>query len=33
MNFYRDNPDIADALDLFDLGEVAELREEGFRFA
>ena len=33
MNFYKDNPDIADALDLFDLGEVAELREEGFRFA
>ena len=32
-NFYKDNPDIADALDLFDLGEVAELREEGFRFA
>ena len=33
MNFYKDNPDIADALDLFDLAEVAELREEGFRFA
>jgi len=32
-NFYRDNPDIADAIDLFDLSEVAEMREEGFRFA
>lgn len=32
-NFYRDNPDIEKTLDAVDLSEVAELREEGFRFA
>ena len=32
-NFYRDNPDIEKTLDAVDLGEVAELCEEGFRFA
>ena len=32
-NFYRDNPDIAKTIDAIDLTEVAELCEEGFRFA
>ncbi|MBO7207577.1 MAG: acyl-CoA dehydrogenase, partial [Kiritimatiellae bacterium] len=32
-NFYRDNSDIASVIDALDLSEVAELREEGFRFA
>ena len=32
-NFYTDNPDIEKTLDALDLGEVAELCEEGFRFA
>ena len=33
MNFYRDNKDIENVIDALDLSEVAELREEGFRFA
>ena len=33
MNFYKDNKDIENVLDALDLTEVAELREEGFRFA
>ena len=33
MNFYRDNKDIENVIDALDLTEVAELREEGFRFA
>ena len=32
-NFYRDNKDIENTIDALDLAEVAELREEGFRFA
>ena len=32
-NFYKDNPDIAKTIDMLDLSEVAELCEEGFRFA
>ncbi|MBQ5531777.1 MAG: acyl-CoA dehydrogenase family protein [Kiritimatiellae bacterium] len=32
-NFYKDNPDIEKTLDAIDLSEVAELCEEGFRFA
>ena len=32
-NFYKDNPDIEKTLDAVDLREVAELCEEGFRFA
>ena len=32
-NFYLDNPDIEKTLDAIDLREVAELQEEGFRFA
>ncbi len=32
-NFYTDNQDIADTLDLLDLSEVATLFEEDFRFA
>lgn len=32
-NFYKDCPDIEKTLDALDLGEVAELCEEGFRFA
>ena len=32
-NFYTDNQDIADTLDLLDLSEVAALFEEDFRFA
>ena len=32
-NFYRDNKDIENVIDALDLSEVAELREEGFRFA
>ena len=32
-NFYRDNKDIENVIDALDLTEVAELREEGFRFA
>ena len=32
-NFYRDNKDIEAVIDALDLSEVAELREEGFRFA
>ena len=32
-NFYKDNPDIEKTLDAVDLSEVAELCEEGFRFA
>ncbi len=32
-NFYLDNPDIEKTIDAMDLGEVAELQEEGFRFA
>ena len=32
-NFYRDNKDIENLIDALDLTEVAELREEGFRFA
>ncbi|MBO6168114.1 MAG: acyl-CoA dehydrogenase family protein [Kiritimatiellae bacterium] len=32
-NFYSDNPDIEKTIDALDLGEVAELCEEGFRFA
>ena len=32
-NFYRDNRDIENVIDALDLSEVAELREEGFRFA
>ncbi len=32
-NFYRDNGDIAAIIDALDLSEVAELREEGFRFS
>ena len=32
-NFYRDNKDIENVIDALDLTEIAELREEGFRFA
>ena len=32
-NFYRDNKDIEDVIDVLDLNEVAELCEDGFRFA
>ncbi|MBR4893793.1 MAG: acyl-CoA dehydrogenase, partial [Kiritimatiellae bacterium] len=32
-NFYTDNADIEKTLDAVDLSEVAELCEEGFRFA
>lgn len=32
-NFYRDNPDIEKTIDAIGLEEVAELKEEGFRFA
>ena len=32
-NFYRDNSDIEKTIDALDLSEVAELCEEGFRFA
>ena len=32
-NFYKDNPDIEKTIDALDLSEVAELCEEGFRFA
>lgn len=32
-NFYTDNPDIEKTIDAIDLREVAELQEEGFRFA
>ena len=32
-NFYKDNPDIEKTIDALDLSEVAELCEQGFRFA
>ena len=32
-NFYKDNPDIKNVLDVLDLTEVATLLEEDFRFA
>ena len=32
-NFYRDNKDIENVIDLLDLSEVATLLEEGFKFA
>ena len=31
-NFYKDNPDIEFVLDRLDLGEVAGLLEDGFKF-
>jgi len=32
-NFYRDNKDIENVIDLLDLSEVATLLEEDFKFA
>ncbi len=32
-NFYKDNPDIAKTIDALDLTEVAELLEDGFKYA